>query len=46
MVRAEKPSTDFVEEYEEEVSDEYTDPEKPYSTELGQVPQASRKGFY
>ncbi len=40
----EKPAIDFIEDYEEEVSDDYTDPDKEYSTELGQVPQAAEKG--
>jgi|TARA_R100000664_G_C2747111_1_gene134683 hypothetical protein len=40
----EKPIQDFIEEYEEEVVDDYTDPDKEYSTELGQVPQAAEKG--
>jgi len=40
----EKPSVDFLESYEEEVNDEYTDPNKKYSTALGQVPQAAEKG--
>tara|TARA_R100000234_G_C4987659_1_gene174064 strand:+ start:834 stop:1403 length:570 start_codon:yes stop_codon:yes gene_type:complete len=41
---SEKPASDFVEDYEEEVSDNYIEPEKPYSTELGEVPQAAEKG--
>jgi hypothetical protein len=40
----EQPALDFVEEYEQEVTDDYTDPDKEYSTELGQVPQAADKG--
>ena len=40
----EKPAIDFLEDYEEEVTDDYTDPDKEYSTELGQVPQAAEKG--
>tara|TARA_R110002074_G_scaffold12771_2_gene46683 strand:- start:165 stop:734 length:570 start_codon:yes stop_codon:yes gene_type:complete len=40
----EKPGWEFVEEYEEEVNDDYVDPDKEYSTELGQVPQAAEKG--
>jgi len=41
---SEKPSIDFIDHYEEEVVDDYTDPDKEYSTELGQVPQAAEKG--
>jgi hypothetical protein len=40
----EKPSIDFLEDYEDEIVDDYTDPDKEYSTELGQVPQAATKG--
>ena len=40
----ERPGLEFVEDYEEEVTDDYTDPDKEYSTELGQVPQAAEKG--
>ena len=40
----EKPGLEFVEEYEEEVEKDYTDPDKEYSTELGQVSQAATKG--
>jgi hypothetical protein len=40
----EEPALEFVEEYEQEVNDDYTDPDKEYSTELGQVPQAAEKG--
>jgi len=40
----ELPAVEFVEDYEEEVTDDYTDPNKEYSTELGQVPQAAEKG--
>jgi hypothetical protein len=40
----EAPSIEFLEDYEEEVNDDYTDPSKEYSTELGQVPQAAEKG--
>tara|TARA_R100000664_G_C2742365_1_gene130608 strand:- start:210 stop:779 length:570 start_codon:yes stop_codon:yes gene_type:complete len=40
----EKPALEFLEDYEEEVNDDYTDPNKEYSTELGQVPQAAEKG--
>ena len=40
----EKPGLEFVEEYEEEVTDDYTDPDKEYSTALGEVPQAAEKG--
>jgi len=40
----EKPAIDFLEDYDEEVVDDYTDPDKEYSTELGQVPQAAEKG--
>jgi len=40
----ERPALEFVEDYEEEVTDDYTDPDKEYSTELGQVPQAAEKG--
>tara|TARA_R110000744_G_scaffold377045_2_gene491751 strand:+ start:4494 stop:5063 length:570 start_codon:yes stop_codon:yes gene_type:complete len=40
----ELPSVEFVEDYEDEVVDDYTDPDKEYSTALGQVPQAATKG--
>ena len=40
----EKPVMEFIEDYDEEVVDDYTDPDKEYSTELGQVPQAAEKG--
>ena len=40
----EKPAIEFLEDYEEEITDDYTDPDKEYSTELGQVPQAATKG--
>jgi hypothetical protein len=40
----EQPSIEFLEDYEEEVVDDYTEPDKEYSTELGQVPQAAEKG--
>ena len=40
----ERPGLEFVEEYEDEVNKDFTDPDKEYSTELGQVPQAARKG--
>jgi len=40
----ERPASEFIENYEEEVVDDYTDPDKEYSTELGQVSQASTKG--
>jgi len=40
----EKPTQEFLEDYEEEVVGDYTDPNKEYSTELGQVPQAATKG--
>ena len=41
---SEKPAIEFLEDYEQEIVDDYTDPDKEYSTELGQVPQAARKG--
>ena len=40
----EKPAIDFVDDYEDEVDTNYTDPDKEYSTELGQVPQNAEKG--
>ena len=40
----ERPAIEFLEDYEEEVVDDYTEPDKEYSTELGQVPQAATKG--
>ena len=40
----ERPALDFLEDYEEEVIDDYTDPDKEYSTELGQVSQSADKG--
>ena len=40
----ERPALDFIEDYEEQVSDDYTNPDKEDSTELGQVPQAAEKG--
>jgi hypothetical protein len=40
----EKPVWEFVEDYQDEVDNDYTDPDKEYSTELGQVPQAAEKG--
>jgi hypothetical protein len=40
----EKPSWEFVDHYEEEVDQDYVDPNNEYSTELGQVPQAAEKG--
>ena len=40
----ERPAIEFLEDYEEEVVDDYTDPDKEYSTALGQVPQAATKG--
>jgi hypothetical protein len=43
-LESEKPAIEFLEDYEEEVIDDYVDPDKEYSTELGQVPQAARKG--
>jgi hypothetical protein len=41
---SEKPSLDFLDYYEDEVVDDYTDPDREYSTELGQVPQSAQKG--
>jgi hypothetical protein len=43
-LEGEQPMLEFLEDYEEEVVDDYTDPDKEYSTELGQVPQAAEKG--
>ena len=43
-LETEEPALEFVEEYEQEVNNDYTDPDKEYSTELGQVPQAADKG--
>ena len=43
-IEKETPALDFVENYEQEVDQDYTDPDKEYSTELGQVPQAAEKG--
>jgi len=40
----EMPGVEFVENYEEMVEDDYTDPTKEYSTALGQVPQSAEKG--
>jgi hypothetical protein len=40
----EKPGWEFVDHYEDEVDQDYVDPDKEYSTELGQVPQAADKG--
>ena len=40
----EQPSIDFLDDYDNDVVDDYTDPDKEYSTELGQVPQAAEKG--
>ena len=40
----EAPSIEFQDEYEQEVVDDYTDPDNQYSTELGEVPQAATKG--
>jgi len=40
----EKPSMEFLEDYQNEVSDDYTSPDVVHSTELGQVPQAAEKG--
>ena len=41
---SEKPAIEFLEDYEQEIVDDYTAPDKEYSTELGQVPQSARKG--
>ena len=41
---SEKPAIEFLEDYEDEIVQDYTDPDKEYSTELGQVPQSARKG--
>ena len=43
-LESEKPALEFVEKYEQEVDADYTDPDKEYSTELGEVPQAATKG--
>ena len=40
----ERPSIEFLDHYESEVVDDYTDPDKEHSTALGQVSQASTKG--
>ena len=40
----ERPALEFLEDYEEEVDDNITEPDKEYSTELGQVPQSAQKG--
>ena len=40
----EQPALEFIEDYEQEVTDDYTDPTKEYSTALGQVSQAADKG--
>jgi len=44
FLEEEKPSIEFLEDYEEAVNDDYTEPDKEHSTELGQVPQAAEKG--
>ena len=44
FLEEEKPSLEFLEDYEQEVDQDYTDPDKEYSTELGEVPQAAEKG--
>jgi|TARA_R110000822_G_scaffold140831_2_gene278553 hypothetical protein len=41
---SEKPAIDFIDNYEDEMEANYTDPDKEYSTELGQVPQNAEKG--
>ena len=40
----EQPAIAFVDHYEDEVTADYTDPDKEYSTALGQVSQAATKG--
>jgi len=40
----ERPAIEFIEDYEEQVTDDYTEPDKEHSTELGQVSQAAEKG--
>ena len=40
----ERPALEFLEDYEEAVDDNITDPDKEYSTELGQVSQSAQKG--
>ena len=43
-LESEAPAIEFQEDYEDEVVNDYTDPDKEYSTELGEVPQAAEKG--
>ena len=43
-LESEEPSVNFVNNYEYEITKDLTDPDKADSTELGQVPQAARKG--
>ena len=40
----ELPVAEFLEDYDQEVADDFTDPDAVHSTELGQVPQAVEKG--
>jgi hypothetical protein len=40
----EGPSVEFIEDYNQEVTDDYTNPDVVHSTELGQVSQATEKG--
>lgn len=44
-IEEEKPAMEFDKHYEEESTEEMTDPEPEDSTNLGEVPQDSRKGF-
>lgn len=43
-IDSEMPAIQFVDDYEDAVSSDFTDPDKAHSTELGQVPQAVEKG--
>jgi|14_taG_2_1085336.scaffolds.fasta_scaffold00722_11 hypothetical protein len=44
FVEEERPYFEFIEDYEELVNDNLTDPDEADSTELGEVPQAEKKG--
>lgn len=43
-LQSEEPSVNFLKHYDDEIVDDLTAPDKADSTELGQVPQAARKG--
>tara|TARA_A100001515_G_scaffold98267_1_gene79164 strand:+ start:810 stop:1379 length:570 start_codon:yes stop_codon:yes gene_type:complete len=41
---SEKPAIDFLDDYEDNVVDDYVEPDREHSTELGEVPQSAQKG--